>query len=756
MSGRIDQPGRIGRTDGCGCESGACSVPDPADERSRTRPSEARRFFVTELDCSEEVEALRRSIGPMVGGGDRLAFDLFAREMLVQIPVSEVSDEDILAAVRRAGLSASPVGAGRVDEHVHRQRRRRLVLTAASGLLLLSGALVHGLSGGNWLQALGLAETSGAAIPTLVMLLYLAAALSGVWFVVPRAVASVRSLRPDMNLLMVIAVSGAILIGQWTEAATVAFLFSASLLIESWSVGRARRAVEQLMALAPTTASIRLPSGSEKSVAPEAVSVGDIVVVRAGQRVPLDGEVVEGCALVDTSPLTGESQPVLAEIGEPAYAGAISLDGTLEIRVTHPASDTVLARIIRRVAEAGRRRAPSERKVDRFARVYTPAIFVAAVLTAVFPPLAGLGAWGDWTYRALVLLVIGCPCALVISTPVAVVASLATAARQGVLIKGGDIVEVPAHLVTVAFDKTGTLTTGEPRVAEVLPWGDSTPTDVLAIASSLEIHSNHPLGTALVQAARDHGLDPAPARDVRTVPGRGIEGLVKGDPAWVGSYGLATELGHTAPSLSEAISRMAKGGRTVVVVGGRDRVFGLISLSDAPRPEAAEAVKRLRQAGVRHISMLTGDNLETAEEVGNAVGISDVHAGLLPDDKTHLLRRLRSEGPLAFVGDGINDAPALAMADIGIAMGAGTDAALETAHSALVSSDLTRLPWLVQHSRRTLRIIVANITLALGIKAVFVVLTFLGHASLWAAIAADMGASLLVTLNSLRILSPSP
>ncbi len=737
---------------GCTCGSEACSLPTLNTTASS---SGGRRFFVSELDCPEEVEALRHAVGPVVGGSEQLSFNLLTREMLVRVSDSQVGDQDIVTAVRRAGLSAVPAGSNVRDQDPHRRRRFRLALTAVSGSFLLIGAVIHGISGGGWLQALGLAETSGGAIPTLVMLLYLAAAISGVWCVVGRALASMRSLRPDMNLLMVIAVSGALVIGQWMEAATVAFLFSASLLIESWSVGRARHAVEQLMALAPTTASIRLPTGSEKSLAPEAVSVGDIVVVRAGERLPLDGEVVEGRALLDTSPLTGESQPVLAELGEQVYAGSISLDGTLEIRVTHPSSDTVLARIIHRVAEAGRRRAPSERKVDRFARVYTPAIFVAAVMTAVLPPLAGLGAWGEWTYRALVLLVIGCPCALVISTPVAVVASLAAAARHGVLIKGGDLVEVPAHVVAVAFDKTGTLTTGEPQVAEVLPWGDTTPADVLTIASSLEMHSNHPLGAALVQAARDHGLDPAPARDVRIVAGRGMEGLVEGDPAWVGSHGLATDWGYATPSLSESISRMAAGGRTVVVVGRRDRVCGLISLSDAPRPEAAEAVKRLRQAGVRKIAMLTGDNLETAEEVGRAVGISEVHAGLLPDDKTRLLMQLRSAGPLAFVGDGINDAPALAMADIGIAMGAGTDAALETAHAALVSSDLTRLPWLVRHSRRTLGIIGANITFALGIKAVFVILTFLGHASLWAAIAADMGASLLVTFNSLRILSPS-
>ncbi|NOZ79772.1 MAG: cation-translocating P-type ATPase [Acidobacteria bacterium] len=714
-----------------------------------------RRFVVRGLDCSEEVEALRRTVGPLVGGAERLVFDLMAGEMRVDVPRAVVDDEAIIAAVRKAGLTAAPAGSPGAPEASWWARRGRLAMTVASGVLLVVGSTVRGVLSGSVLAALGLGH--GAGLPLVVQLLYLAATVCGAWFVLPRAVAAVRALRPDMNLLMTVAVTGAILIGQWMEAATVAFLFAVSLLLESWSVGRARRAIERLMALAPPVARRRAPDGTEAEVSPEAIAVGETVVVYAGERIPLDGEVSEGCSSVDTSPVTGESEPRLVEQGATVYAGTIALDGTLAVKVTHPASDTVLARIVRRVAEAGRRRARSEQWVDRFARVYTPVVFAVAILTAVLPPVLGLGTWQVWIYRALVLLVIGCPCALVISTPVAVVAGLAAAARRGVLVKGGDLLEVPAKLVTVAFDKTGTLTTGEPRVVEVVPGDGHTKAETLATAAALELRSAHPLGAAIVAAARERGVDPLPAEGVRTLAGRGIVGSIEERPAWLGSHRLFEERGQETPELHERVAGLARAGRTVVVVGRDDHVCGFIALSDATRPQARGAVAGLRALGIRNLVMLTGDNPETADEVAAEVGIDDVRAGLLPEDKMNHLADLRQKGPLAFVGDGVNDAPALAMADLGIAMGAGTDVALETAHAALMAGDLSRIPWLVSHSRRTLRIIRTNIGFALGIKVVFVVLTFLGHASLWAAIAADTGASLLVTFNSLRLLrTPEP
>jgi Cd2+/Zn2+-exporting ATPase len=625
-------------------------------------------------------------------------------------------------------------------------------MTAASLGFTLAGLLLHALAARSALVAVGLSH--GGAVPVSARIAYFLAAITGAWFVAPRAVRAARTLRPDMNLLMTVAVGGAILIGEWLEAATVAFLFALALLLESWSVGRARRAVQKLMELAPPFARLRShDSGEEREVPPDDVEVGSVVIVHAGERIPLDGEVVEGASLVDASPVTGESKPEAMEVGSTVFAGTIALDGTLALRVTRPASDTVLARIIRQVAEAGRRRASAERWVDRFARVYTPAVFVAAILTAVIPPLAGIGGWADWFYRALVLLVIGCPCALVISTPVSVVAGLTAAARNGVLVKGGDLLEIPAGLATVALDKTGTLTTGRSEVVEIVCAEDHTAGEVLAVAAALESRSGHPLGQAIVDAARSRGVEALPAGAVRTLPGRGVEGTVEGRPAWLGSHRLLEERGQESPAMHDRVEELALGGRTVVVVGRDDHVCGFIALADAPRPEATDAVRSLRALGIGRVAMLTGDNPETAAEIARLVGITEVHAGLLPEDKVALLEDLRSHGPLAFVGDGINDAPALAVSDLGIAMGAaGTDAAIETAHVALMADDLGKIPWLVKHSRRTLGIIRSNIAFALGVKALFVVLTFAGSASLWAAIAADMGASLLVVFNGLRLL----
>jgi len=742
----LTEPEAVTQGPSCSCATPPEILPAP-----ESAPS-TRAFRVIGLDCSEEVEALRQAVGPLVGGQDRLGFDLMAGLMLVNVPASEASDEAILEAVRKAGLRGSPPGATGEVELGWWQRHGRTVSTVASGAFIATGLITHALTTGSVPLAVGLAH-GAATMPVGSKAAYLLAALSGAWFIVPRALGSVRSMRPDMNLLMTVAVTGAILIGEWLEAATVSFLFAVSLLLESWSVHRARRAIQKLMELAPPVARLRREDGREVEVSPNEVRPGQTVVVHAGERIPLDGEVIEGSSLVDTSSVTGESRPDAAGPGSPVWAGTIAMDGVLAIRTTRPASDTVLARIIRQVGEAGRRRARSEKWVDRFALIYTPAVFAAALFTAILPPLAGLGTWDQWIYRALVLLVIGCPCALVISTPVTVVAGLAAAARNGVLVKGGDLLEIPARLVTVALDKTGTLTTGTPRVDEVVPCPDHTAREVLAVAAALELRSGHPLGTAIVKACRNAGLDPLPADSVRALPGRGVEGLVEGRPAWLGSHRLLEERGQETPDDCERIADLARGGRTVVVVGRDDHVCGLIALADAPRPEAAVTVRELLDLGIQHVAMLTGDNTETAEEVARLVGVNEVHAGLLPEDKVGRLEELRKAGPLAFVGDGINDAPALALADLGIAMGgAGSDAAIETAHVALMADDLAKIPWLVRHSRRVLAIIRANIAFALGIKAAFVVLTFAGHASLWAAIAADMGASLLVIANGLRLL----
>jgi Cd2+/Zn2+-exporting ATPase len=499
------------------------------------------------------------------------------------------------------------------------------------------------------------------------------------------------------------------------------------------------------------------PDGTIRQVRPEEVAVGSRFLVRPGERIPLDGDVVSGSSHVNQAPITGESVPVEKAAGEPVYAGTVNGPGALEVRSTRPAGDTTLAHIIRMVAEAQRKRAPSEQWVDRFARIYTPAVMGLALAVLTLPPVVWGQPFGEWVYRSLVLLVIACPCALVISTPVSIVAALAASARHGVLIKGGPFVEAPAHLKALALDKTGTLTRGRPAVAEVLPLNGLAERHVLEIAAALESHSNHPLALAVVDYARGQGIQWPGVTNLQDVSGKGITGEIQGSRYWIGSHRYLEERSQEPQDLHDRLVDYAKRGLTVVLVGSDHQVLGLLALTDQVRPDAAKAVRDLRAAGIEHLVMLTGDNRPTAEAIGRVVGISEVEAELLPSDKVSAIERLVAQyETVGMVGDGINDAPAMGRASVGIAMGAiGSDTAIEAADIALMSDDLEKLPWLIRHSRRTLGIIRQNIVASLAVKAIFVALTFWGHASLWAAIAADMGISLLVTFNALRLLRPT-
>lgn len=713
-----------------------------------------RAFTVRGLDCADEVAVLRSELGPLVGDVEQLAFDLLSGRLFVNVPQSQVADGVIVAAVARTGMKAAPVGAEADTDTGVLARHGRTIATVLSGTATALGFTIHAVTSKRLLAAL--VPSEGASMPAATVILYLLGAAAGLVYVAPGALRAVRRLQPDMNLLMSVAIVGACLIHEFFEAASVSFLFAVSLLLESWSVGRARRAVQALLDLAPPRARVLDPASNDScQVAPDEVRTGDVVVVHAGERIPLDGVVVAGASAVDTSPVTGEARPVDAAADTAVFAGTIALDGVLQIRVSREAGDTVLARVIRRVAEAGRRRARAERWVDRFARVYTPAVFATALLVAVLPPLFG-GEWAEWFYRSLVLLVIGCPCALVISTPVSVVAALAAAARNGVLVKGGDLLELPARLAVIAWDKTGTLTTGTLRVEEVVALEGHEADEVMALAAALEAGGSHPVAAAILERNLANGRAVARAEDLRTLSGRGLIGSVDGSVAWLGSHRLLKERGQETAEMHHRLEQLARGGRTVVVVGRNDHVCGFIALADTPRTQAASALGQLRGLGVEHQIMLTGDNRETAEQIAEHLSLDQVHAELLPEDKADVVHRLCNEhhrGVVAFVGDGINDAPSLAAADLGIAMGAGgTDVAIETAAVALLTDDLERIPWLVRHSRRMLTIIRTNIGLALAIKAVFVLATALGFATLWAAIAADMGASLLVIGNGLRLL----
>ena len=715
------------------------------------------RVKVQGLDCAEEVAALRKEVGPAVGGEDRLAFDILEGTMTVE---SSLPSGTILAAVARTGmrgviLSDTEPSSGLA---MHDDRRERNLFTSLSGAFTALGFGTHVLMGGGLLVALGREGLgNGHVVPWQVTVLYTLGIACGVRFILKKAWFAARSFRPDMNLLMTVAIIGAIVIGEWFEASTVAFLFALSLTLEAWSIGRARRAVAALLDITPPTARVKLAAG-EELLPIEKVPVGARIVIRPGERVPLDGVVESGHSSANQAPITGESLPVAKQPGSEVFAGSINGDGALEVRTTHLASDTTLAKVIRLVRDARSKRGQAEQWVDGFARVYTPAVMGLALLVAVVPPLLSLGTWHEWFYRSLVLLVIGCPCALVISTPVSIVAALAAAARAGVLVKGGAFLELPSRLKAIAFDKTGTITEGRLEVISVVPLNGHSERELVERALALEGRSNHPLAAAIMAYGAATGVTAAAAERVVLLPGKGASGTIGGREFWVGSHRYLEERGQETPDVHEMLERHSGSGRTAVVVGNEQHVCGVIALADRTRLNAATVLGELRSLGVRHLVLLTGDNAGSARSVGDALGFDEVRAELLPEDKVEAVRQLVTRhGSVAMIGDGVNDAPALVTATLGIAMGAaGTDAAIESADVALMSDDLSRRPWLCRHSRRTMRIIRQNITFSLLVKIVFVVLTFAGRATLWSAIAADMGASLLVILNALRLLRGKP
>ncbi len=699
---------------------------------------------------------LRREIGPLVGGEDKLAFDVLNGRMMVLPTADEVSADDVCSAVARTGMTAAEWRPGQQeDRDADRHRRLQVWLTSLSGASLLAGFVAHVWLAGGISEAIRLlGGHDGQALPWPEATAYAAAIALGVRYVLPKAWFAARRLRPDINMLMVIAVAGAIGIGEWFEAASVAFLFALSLTLESWSVGRARRAISALLDLAPPTARVTSDDGSEVEVRAAEVAVGTRFVVRPGERIPLDGRVVAGASSVNQAPITGESVPVPKDVGGEVFAGTINGDGALEIESTRAAEDTTLARIIRMVEDAQGRRAQAEQWVEKFARIYTPAVILLAIAVFLLPPLAFGASWAYWFYSALVLLVIACPCALVISTPVSIVAALAAAARQGVLIKGGVFIEAPSRATALAFDKTGTLTRGEPAVVGVVPLNGHTEAELLERAAALEARSAHPLARAVIDYATQRGITARPADRVQMLQGKGVTGTFQGEAFWLGSHRYLIERGQEDDRATEQAEAFEREGKTVVAIGNDRHVCGLLAVADTVRPGAADALGLLRAIGVEHLVMLTGDNRTTAAAIAREVGIDEVHAELLPEDKVAMVEQLVDKyGAVAMVGDGVNDAPAMARATFGIAMGAaGSDAAIETADIALMTDDLAKLPWLIRHSKHTLAVIRQNIAFALGVKAIFVVLTFAGFATLWGAIAADVGASLLVVMNALRLL----
>lgn len=708
-------------------------------------------YRIRGLDCAEEVAALKREVGPVLGDPARLSFDLLNARMNVDTEGSNATNHEILRAIARTGMHAIPweQHASRAVVETWWERHARAALTTASAVAILAAFLVHAAAVGVR-GALGANETSP---PLLALALYGVAIVCGGYLVVPRAFYAVRRLHPDMNLLMLVAVAGAVAIGEWFEAATVTCLFSVALLLESWSVERARRAIAGLVSLAPEQARCQnRKTGDFVDTPVREVALDTIVQVRPGERVPLDGIVTRGSTELNQAPITGESMPVPRTEGDDVFAGSINLSGLFEFRSTQVAGETMVARIARMVQDAQARRAPSEQWVEAFARYYTPGMMVLALLVAVVPPLGFGQVWGAWGYQALVLLVIACPCALVISTPVSIVAALSAAARHGVLIKGGAFLELPAGLRAIALDKTGTLTLGTPEVIHIVPLNHHDAHDLLRIAAALETHSAHPLAQAIVRRAAHEDVEVLAADAFTLIEGKGARGTVDGEQYWIGSERLLAEQTQIDAASAARLVEFEAAGQSVVLIGTTEHLCGLIALADAPRPEAAAVIAALHAQGIV-TTMLSGDNLGTADAIARATGVGSVHAQLLPEDKVHAVAALRAQyGCVAMVGDGVNDAPALATASLGIAMGAmGTDAALETADIALMTDDLQRIPWLIGHSRATLAVIRQNIYFALGTKVLFIALSALGWTTLWLAIAADMGASLLVIANGLRL-----
>ncbi|CAH0344268.1 Cadmium-transporting ATPase [Bacillus sp. CECT 9360] len=584
---------------------------------------------------------------------------------------------------------------------------------------------------------------------------YAASILIGGYSLFIKGLKNLSRFKFDMNTLMTVAVIGAAAIGEWGEGATVVILFAISEALERYSMDKARQSIESLMDIAPKEALIRR-GHDEMMVHVDDIQVGDIMIVKPGQKVAMDGVVVKGTSTLNQAAITGESVPVAKTIDDEVFAGTLNEEGLLEVQVTKRVEDTTLSKIIHLVEEAQAERAPSQAFVDKFAKYYTPGIIILAVLLAIVPPLLFGGDWSEWIYQGLAVLVVGCPCALVVSTPVAVVTAIGNAAKNGVLIKGGVHLEEAGSLKVIAFDKTGTLTKGVPAVTNMVTYHGNE-NELLTFTAAIEKGSQHPLASAIMRKAEENGLNfnDVAIEEFQSITGKGIKAKVNNVLYYVGSPNLFTELHQSIrDEIKEEISMMQTQGKTVMVLGTENEVLALIAVADEMRESSKEVIRKLHQIGIEKTVMLTGDNQRTAEAIGREVGVSDIRADLLPEDKLTFIKELRRKHQsVAMVGDGVNDAPALAASTVGVAMGgAGTDTALETADIALMSDDLSKLPYTIKLSRKALGIIKQNITFSLAIKVVALLLVVPGWLTLWIAIFADMGATLLVTLNSLRLL----
>jgi len=732
----------------CGAAPATTAAATPA-ARHLEGSTEQAVFFIQKMDCPTEEKLIRERLAQMEGVG-LLEFNLIQRELTVQhqLPsiaplVSTLKALDMLPAVKSDSLDAEAARNAPDQAAAYRIPLRRWLLLGAAGAAALAAEV--------------LAWSSGDDRSLPVIALAVLAILLGGLGTLKKGWIALRNFSLNMNFLMSLAVIGAAVIGQWPEAAVVIVLFTLAEMIEALSLDRARNAIAGLMAMTPDLATVRDADGQWRSMPAREVALAAIVRVAPGERVPLDGVVSAGSTSINQAPITGESIPVAKQVGDEVFAGTINEHGAFELRVSAVQGDSTLSRIVRSVQQAQGQRAPTQRFVDNFARYYIPAVVAMAVLVALLPPLLAGAAFTPWLYKALVLLVIACPCALVISTPVTIVSALASAARHGILIKGGVYLEQGRKLRALALDKTGTITFGRPQVTDVISLNtDSEQAALLQLAISLAARSDHPVSRAI--AAQDGGT-PLEVEQFAALAGRGVQGVIGGELFHLGNHRLIHELGQCSPALEARLQEFEKQGKTTTLLCRANRPELLIAVADTVRPGSRQAVAELRALGVEVI-MLTGDNPHTAQAIAAQTGIADARGDQLPDDKLAAiedLSRRHGEQGVGMVGDGINDAPALARAGTGFAMGAaGTDTALETADVALMDDDLRKIPDFIRLSRRAHAVLTQNISIALGIKAVFLVLALAGMSSLWMAVFADMGASLIVVFNGLRLVRGLP
>ncbi|MBN0976021.1 heavy metal translocating P-type ATPase [Pseudomonas hygromyciniae] len=688
-------------------------------------------FRIEAMDCPTEQTLIQNKLGKL-SGVQQLEFNLINR--MLGVTHNLPSTAPIIEAIKSLGMQADPVEEG-VPAAVPPAKKHWWPL-ALSGVGALAAEVIH---------------FTNAAPTWVVALVALVSILSGGLTTYKKGWIALKNLNLNINALMSIAVTGAILIGQWPEAAMVMFLFTVAELIEAKSLDRARNAISGLMQMTPEQATVRQADGSWVEQEVKVIELGAIVRVRPGERIGLDGEVTAGQSTIDQAPITGESLPIEKTVGDKVFAGTINQAGSLEYRVTAAASNSTLARIIHAVEQAQGSRAPTQRFVDSFSKIYTPAVFLFALGVALIPPLFMGGVWFDWIYRALVLLVVACPCALVISTPVTIVSGLAAAARKGILIKGGVYLEAGYKLDYLALDKTGTITHGKPVQTDYLAL--STQDNAPALAASLAGRSDHPVSLAIANAAVDNKLALLAVDNFEALTGRGVRGEINGEVYHLGNHRLVEDLGLCSPALEEKLFALEKQGKSVVLLLDKSGPLALFAVADTVKDSSREAIQQLHDLGIKTL-MLTGDNTHTAQAIAAQVGIDQAQGDLLPTDKLKAIEDLYGKNHrVGMVGDGINDAPALARAEIGFAMAAaGTDTAIETADVALMDDDLRKIPAFIRLSRQTSSILKQNIALALVIKAIFLAVTFLGMATMWMAVFADMGVSLLVVFNGLRLL----